>query len=151
MNRGESMQSEKYSIERIARDRDKAKRKLQKVRELYTKSVDFVKSNKSGIDMSSVNGVDEEIIKMSIAAHRLDAYREQENVLVDYVNLCSHLIELKQNVEVSKVRNSRKISDEDVKRIKYLKKCGYSYSKISCDTGWSKGTISNVLNGKYDD
>ena len=145
------MQGEDYSIERIKRDREKAKKKLKKVRELYTKSVDFVKGNKSKQNMDSINGLDEDIIKMSIAAHRVEAYKDQENVLTDYVNLCSHLIELMQQVEVSKVRNTRKISDKDINRIKELKKRGYSYSEISYDTGWSKGTISNVINGKYDD
>lgn len=42
----------------------------------------------------------------------------------------------------------KQISDKDINKIKKLKKEGRSYSFISNETGWSKATISRVLNKK---
>lgn len=45
----------------------------------------------------------------------------------------------------------RQISDSDILYIKTLKrKERLSYSSISSETGWSKATISRVMNGVYD-
>lgn len=52
-------------------------------------------------------------------------------------------------VSVSKLRPKMKqISDKDIIRIKKLKEEGFSYSYISNETGWSKATISRVVNNK---
>ncbi|MEG2610497.1 MAG: helix-turn-helix domain-containing protein, partial [Bacilli bacterium] len=42
----------------------------------------------------------------------------------------------------------KQISDKDIHKIKELKKEGKSYSYISNVTGWSKATISRVINNK---
>lgn len=42
----------------------------------------------------------------------------------------------------------KQISDRDIDKIKELKKEGRSYSYISKETGWSKATISRVINDK---
>lgn len=44
---------------------------------------------------------------------------------------------------------TKQITDEDIKKIKMLKEKGESYSYISNETGWSKATISRVINNKY--
>ena len=42
----------------------------------------------------------------------------------------------------------KQISDKDIDTIKQLKEEGKSYSYISNVTGWSKATISRVINNK---
>lgn len=42
----------------------------------------------------------------------------------------------------------KQISNKDVNLIRKLKSQGYSYSSISKETGWSKATISRVINNK---
>jgi hypothetical protein len=42
----------------------------------------------------------------------------------------------------------RQICDKDIEEIKFLKNEGRSYSYISNVTGWSKATISRVINNK---
>lgn len=60
--------------------------------------------------------------------------------------LNNELDKLKSN---NKFKNKQKqISDEDIDKIKQLKKQGKSYSYISSVTGWSKATISRVINNK---
>ncbi|EQK41149.1 helix-turn-helix domain protein [[Clostridium] bifermentans ATCC 19299] len=43
---------------------------------------------------------------------------------------------------------TKQISDKDILKIKKLKNEGKSYSLISKETGWSKATISRVINNK---
>lgn len=43
---------------------------------------------------------------------------------------------------------TKQISDTDILKIKKLKNEGKSYSYISRETGWSKATISRVINNK---
>lgn len=45
-------------------------------------------------------------------------------------------------------KKQKQICDKDINKIKTLKKEGKSYSYISKETGWSKATISRVLNNK---
>lgn len=61
----------------------------------------------------------------------------------------------KLNNELDKLKSNNKfktkqkqISDEDIDKIKQLKKQGKSYSYISSVTGWSKATVSRVINNK---
>ncbi|MEG1142130.1 MAG: helix-turn-helix domain-containing protein, partial [Clostridia bacterium] len=42
----------------------------------------------------------------------------------------------------------KQISDEDIEIVRKLKAEGKSYSYISKKTGWSKATISRVINNK---
>lgn len=42
----------------------------------------------------------------------------------------------------------KQISDKDIDKIRKLKNEGKSYSYISNETGWSKATISRVINNK---
>lgn len=44
----------------------------------------------------------------------------------------------------------QQITDQQILEIKNLRNNGLSYSKIECQTKWSKYTISRVLNGHYD-
>ena len=57
--------------------------------------------------------------------------------------------------EIETIRSSDKfkikqkqISDEDIEIVRKLKSEGKSYSYISKKTGWSKATISRVINNK---
>ena len=43
-----------------------------------------------------------------------------------------------------------KVTIQDIDEVKTLYKNGYSYTKIKNITGWSKATISSIINGKYD-
>lgn len=52
--------------------------------------------------------------------------------------------------ELSKFKHVRIIQNDDIEKIKSLRKLNYSYREISKEVGWSIYTISNVLNGKYD-
>ena len=59
----------------------------------------------------------------------------------------------KLNNELEKIKSDNKfktkqkqISDKDIDIIKQLRKQGKSYSYISSETGWSKATISRVIN-----
>ena len=52
--------------------------------------------------------------------------------------------------ELSKFKHLRIIQNDDIEKIKSLRKLNYSYRKISKEVSWSIYTISNVLNGKYD-
>lgn len=61
----------------------------------------------------------------------------------------------KLNNELEKIKldskfktKQKQISDKDINKIKQLKKQGKSYSYISNVTGWSKATISRVINNK---
>ncbi|MEG0180786.1 MAG: helix-turn-helix domain-containing protein [Peptostreptococcaceae bacterium] len=57
--------------------------------------------------------------------------------------------EIKKLNSYDKFKTKQKqISDKDINRIKQLKEEGHSYSYISKETGWSKATISRVLNNK---
>lgn len=42
----------------------------------------------------------------------------------------------------------KQITDRDIEKIRSLKENGKSYSYISNETGWSKATISRVINNK---
>ena len=52
--------------------------------------------------------------------------------------------------ELSKFKHVRIIQNDDIEKIKSLRKLNYSYREISKEVGWSLYTISKVLNGKYD-
>ena len=61
----------------------------------------------------------------------------------------------KLNNEVEKLKldskfktKQKQIPDKDIEKIKELKGKGKSYSFISKETGWSKATISRVINNK---
>lgn len=57
--------------------------------------------------------------------------------------------EIKQLKEESKFKTKqRQICDKDIEEIRNLKNKGYSYSYIMKVTGWSKATISRVINNK---
>ena len=61
--------------------------------------------------------------------------------------------ELKKKIEELESRaliNPRKVTDEQVKKIKELRASGLSYRAIEEKTKWSKFTIGRVLKGAYD-
>ena len=65
----------------------------------------------------------------------------------------SYIQELEKEIENLKDKkhlnlNQKQIKDEDINKIKKLREEGLSYSKISEKTGWSKTTISRVMNNK---
>ncbi|CEQ00296.1 DNA-binding protein [[Clostridium] sordellii] len=74
-------------------------------------------------------------------------YEKQLNEKNKEIKKLNHeLDKLKSN---SKFKTKQKqISDKDIERIKQLKENGKSYSYISSVTGWSKATISRVINNK---
>ena len=74
-------------------------------------------------------------------------YEKQLNEKNKEIKKLNHeLDKLKSN---SKFKTKQKqISDKDIEIIKQLKENGKSYSYISKETGWSKATISRVINNK---
>lgn len=85
-----------------------------------------------------------------------------EKVISENNNTFKCVIEEKDNKikelknEISKLKScgvmkprQKQISDEDINKIRKLKLEGKSYSYISKETGWSKATISRVINNKY--
>ncbi|WP_338658804.1 helix-turn-helix domain-containing protein [Paraclostridium sordellii] len=74
-------------------------------------------------------------------------YEKQLNEKNKEIKKLNH--ELEKLKSDSKFKTKQKqISDKDVERIKQLKEDGKSYSYISSVTGWSKATISRVINNK---
>lgn len=61
--------------------------------------------------------------------------------------LTSEKIKLKKAINFHP--KTKQISDKDILKIKKLKNEGKSYSYISKETGWSKATISRVINNKH--
>lgn len=80
--------------------------------------------------------------------NKMIAYYEKQ---LDEKNL--KIKELEKEIDTMRSSNKfkskqKQISDKDVNRIKRLKKEGNSYSYIAKETGWSKATISRVINNK---
>lgn len=74
-------------------------------------------------------------------------YEKQLNEKNKEIKKLNH--ELEKLKSDSKFKTKQKqISDKDIERIKQLKEDGKSYSYISKETGWSKATISRVINNK---
>lgn len=69
---------------------------------------------------------------------------EEKNKIIEYLNL--EIEFLKNNIKFQ--GKQKQISDNDIKLIRKLKAEGKSYSFISNETGWSKATISRVINNK---
>ena len=87
-------------------------------------------------------------------------YIKEYNQMVSYyekqLNEKNQAIKKLEN-ELDKLKKDNKfkikqkqIPDKDIDRIRKLKKQGKSYSYISNETGWSKATISRVINNKKD-
>lgn len=79
----------------------------------------------------------------NMVCHYEKQLEEKDNIIK---TLQEENIKLKSE---SKLKPRQKqVSDEDEDLIKKLKKEGKPYSYISKATGWSKATISRVINGK---
>ena len=88
-------------------------------------------------------------------AHYEKVIRENNNAFKCVIEEKDNKIKELQN-EISKLKScgvlkprQKQISDEDINKIKKLKLEGKSYGYISKETGWSKATISRVINNKY--
>ena len=69
---------------------------------------------------------------------------EEKNKTIDLLRVEN--LKLKSSSKLqSKIKQ---ISDKDIIKIKKLKDEGKSYSYISKETGWSKATISRVINNR---
>lgn len=86
--------------------------------------------------------------------HYIKEYNQMVSFYEKQLNEKSQEIK-KLNNELEKIKlyskfkiKQKQISDEDIERIKQLKEDGKSYSYISKETGWSKATISRVINNK---
>lgn len=86
-----------------------------------------------------------------------DYIKEYNNMVAKYEKLLeekNHTIKLLQdeNIKLKSVSNlkprQKQISSDDISKIKKLKEEGKTYSYISNETGWSKATISRVINNK---
>lgn len=92
-------------------------------------------------------------------------YIKEYNDMISYyekiIDENKKTIELKDNTikelqdEIKKLKacgvlkpRHKQIPDADIEKIKELKLEGKSYSYISKETGWSKATISRVINNK---
>ena len=69
---------------------------------------------------------------------------EEKNNIIE--TLKSEIEFLRNNIKFQ--GKQKQISDNDIKLIRKLKDLGKSYSYISNETGWSKATISRVINNK---
>lgn len=67
---------------------------------------------------------------------------EEKDMIID--SLKSENIKLMKNQKF--MGKKKQITDDDIDKIRNLKKEGKSYSYISKETGWSKATISRVIN-----
>lgn len=69
---------------------------------------------------------------------------EEKNKTIDLLKAKN--LELKKSIKFQS--KTKQISDKDILKIKKFKNEGKSYSFISKETGWSKATISRVINNK---
>lgn len=69
---------------------------------------------------------------------------EEKNKIIDYLKIENE--NLRKNIKFQ--GKQKQIPDKDIDRIRKLKNEGKSYSYISNVTGWSKATISRVINNK---
>ena len=84
--------------------------------------------------------------------HYIKEYNQMVSFYEKQLNEKNQAIKKLEN-ELDKLKKDSKfkikqkqISDKDIDRIKQLKEGGKSYSYISKETGWSKATISRVIN-----
>ncbi|WP_290063376.1 helix-turn-helix domain-containing protein [Paraclostridium bifermentans] len=71
---------------------------------------------------------------------------EEKDETIELLN--AENLKLKKSIKFQP--KTKQISDKDILKIKKLKNEGKSYSYISKETGWSKATISRVINNKDD-
>lgn len=69
---------------------------------------------------------------------------EEKNRIIESLSLEND--NLRKNIKFQ--GKHKQISDKDIDKIRKLKNEGKSYSYISNETGWSKATISRVINNK---
>ena len=69
---------------------------------------------------------------------------EEKNRIIESLSLEND--NLRKNIKFQ--GKQKQISDKDIDIIRKLKNEGKSYSYISNETGWSKATISRVINNK---
>ena len=69
---------------------------------------------------------------------------EEKNRIIDSLSIENK--NLKNSIKFQ--GKQKQISDKDIDKIRKLKNEGKSYSYISNVTGWSKATISRVINNK---
>ena len=69
---------------------------------------------------------------------------EEKNRIIESLSLEND--NLRKNIKFQ--GKQKQISDKDIDKIRKLKNEGKSYSYISNETGWSKATISRVINNK---
>lgn len=69
---------------------------------------------------------------------------EEKNRIIESLSLEND--NLRKNIKFQ--GKQKQISDKDIDKIRKLKNEGKSYSYISSETGWSKATISRVINNK---
>ena len=69
---------------------------------------------------------------------------EEKNRIIDSLSIENK--NLKNSIKFQ--GKQKQISDKDIDKIRKLKNEGKSYSYISNETGWSKATISRVINNK---
>lgn len=69
---------------------------------------------------------------------------EEKNRIIESLSLENE--KLKKGIKFQ--GKHKRISDKDIDKIRKFKEDGKSYSYISKETGWSKATISRVINNK---
>lgn len=69
---------------------------------------------------------------------------EEKDKAIELLN--AEILKLKKSIKFQP--KTKQIPDKDIVEIKKLKNEGKSYSFISQETGWSKATISRVINNK---
>lgn len=69
---------------------------------------------------------------------------EEKNKTIELLK--SENLKLKSSTKLQS--KTKQISDQDILKIRKLKNKGKTYSYIANETGWSKATISRVINNK---
>lgn len=69
---------------------------------------------------------------------------EEKNKTIELLK--SENLKLKNSTKLQS--KTKQISDQDILKIRKLKNEGKTYSYIANETGWSKATISRVINNK---
>lgn len=76
-------------------------------------------------------------------------YEVERQLQVQINNIINQVL-LSSNKNTKLSGRKPKVTIQDIDEVKTLYRNGYSYTKIKNITGWSKGTISSIINGKYD-
>ena len=115
----------------------------------YLSNADFIKEKGIGFVVSSLEEASQVVQNCSEEEYNqmvsyYEKQLEEKNRIIDSLSIENK--NLKNSIKFQ--GKQKQISDKDINKIRKLKNEGKSYSYISNETGWSKATISRVINNK---